>query len=52
MSSFEIESKRLGHALQMDEKVDVIFWVLWFRVRWERWPTRAEVRDWWRDYGG
>ena len=45
MSSFE--SKREFHALQPNEKADILFWVVMFRVKVGRYPTMAEVKAWW-----
>ena len=45
MSDFE--SKRQRHALQPDEKVDIMFWVMKFRLKNGRDPTVMEVKAWW-----
>ena len=42
MSDFP--SKKDFHALQHDEKTDIIFIILVFRVKKGRWPTLAEVK--------
>jgi len=45
----DFNSRYSGLEIQPDEKMDIIFYVLMFRVKMGRFPTMAEVKDWWKD---
>ena len=45
MSDFP--SRRAFHALQTDEKIDIIFYVLAYRIKTGNWPSFNHVKQWW-----
>ena len=48
----EFASKLKDHALQRDEKIDIIFIILVFRVKKCRYPTIGELKALWYQYEG
>jgi len=41
----DYDSKRKNRALQPDDKIDISFIILTFRVKHGRWPSMQEVRQ-------
>lgn len=48
----EFKSKMESHALQREEKIDIIFIVLVFRITKGRYPTIGELKALWYQNGG
>ena len=44
----EFKSRIPRHGLQPDEKIDIIYFILMYKVRTGSFPSETRVKKWWR----